>query len=1349
MTNVLFLNHSHLREENLNEYRGIETFPNTSNTNVDDYILGIGDDQDVRIYVNNESNNLNDNEEFFKIPSIPSEDMFLSYGDFNFSFQNNYTTEYILEDNSALDAADFISFDFKKNQPYSNITYGNEISIISGTFNSLVDDLNSTNLWLGSNSSGILNFTVKANYTDATYTNPVINGNVEFNRAKILALILSLLFELTIDANLTIKIKDYSQSTWINLTDPIPINSSTGIQEIKKKIINENLNYIDLSDVCYIQFFFERKDLTSFQGNFYNLELESTYAFDLPITNNTYVALEFDLQGEKTNVNGFYAWVRTLNLTEATNTELNITLYRANDTIVRKEVYLQSLLLNPDYHEMIDSKIFINYTNDNISYFEFNTANTQNMNLSNYFFVIKSNSSDEVYSLVTLPYYDFTADGTTDHQLITTKNDASSWSLAKKQVETTIAPYISGQLDASPFRLNVTRGYMPSDFIYNDNNTLRIQDMIIENLEISAYPYNESSYLTWGLGRWNYSFTTAIENTSANEFEVYLEWNKSIIEDFKFNVSYSINAYWVEGTTSYYNTTYNEDPEWILEYNFDKNSSKFNNWDFIEFWFVYPNYMNAHNLTNPNSEEFLWLIEEESVVTEHPSNLKLVINETYTTPDGIFLLNLTSYNFIHGMHSYINYKGILSETNGFMYGDNISVRLDIQDQNLNAPIGGDANVTLFYPNGTRCPSAEMVNSTGFIDESVLSYDFNNNTILELTDAVTVFGEYQLGFFWLNGSALGCNKITLFIDSYDLDLYNLTYSSNLGTNILIGELNNKVFQNYTMLIASINDTTLGPNLYAINNSEVNQEYSYNFGGQDLSLKMESFMQSENILNPNETVNFKTTIQNTHSFIPFDVKIDMQLVSYIDEDWIIAENTSDTINLNFSGHPDDSYIFDLNLTIPNLDIATNTWRGINAPIRLGGAKTIITLYIEDTVVGIYKSPEYSLLSNKTSENYDGHILGLAISEETTSRSILYEFERDECLYFPDNSSFLVNIIDKNYVSSYRQFNNEFSIALNSKFNNITIDPEAPIKGQSLNFSSTLSTEFDEVLPNKNVICEYFDSSSWVEIGTDITDANGYVTFIIDTLTLDFEGDLMLKLSWEGDVINGVSKNISVITIHEENDISISVNPNDVLIYKNRFTTLTFILSNIGDSNLRLFDITVDIASGLKYTIVEVNYVELNWLSSGDKTEIVIEISITQISQLQLNFTITAQNIITGENVTFSTESSFSVFDPPIVDYFIEVFMFIMIAIFVMIWVVAITYARKVRKEIEEPVEVPLRKPRKGKYIMVSDLKQPTTEKKTVLKKKVEQKDVKPKKTTDLDSLLEERGLTDKQKKKKSKK
>jgi len=86
----------------------------------------------------------------------------------------------------------------------------------------------------------------------------------------------------------------------------------------------------------------------------------------------------------------------------------------------------------------------------------------------------------------------------------------------------------------------------------------------------------------------------------------------------------------------------------------------------------------------------------------------------------------------------------------------------------------------------------------------------------------------------------------------------------------------------------------------------------------------------------------------------------------------------------------------------------------------------------------------------------------------------------------------------------------------------------------------------------------------------------------------------------------------------------------------------------------------------------------------------------------------------------------------------------------------YVKKTKKRIETPYEEPdIRKPRKGKYVAVSELPkeeipetQPIdyTEKKTKKRfKKKKQKTEKTEKkekppTTDLDSLLEEKGLKD---------
>jgi hypothetical protein len=1346
ISTVLFNDLSNITEENRNNENGLIELPYSSDLKINDIITSSGDNQDVRIYANNKSENLNNNQDFFEIPTYSTDDMFLTYGDLNFTFQNNFTTDYILEDDNALQTipkSNFIAFEYNRIRPYSNIILGTGTDNINPpSLNNMFDTSNSTYLHLNA-TNGILNFTIKANFTDDTYTSPVISGNVVFNRTKILGMIQSLLLRLNLDANLTIQVLDYAQSTWVNITKPVLINSSLGIQNIKNRFINTNLNFINLTDVCYIRFIFERSPHVTFNGRFYNFDLMSTLAFDLPITNSSYVALECDLKGKETSLNGFYAWIRTLDLTEAANTHLNITLYRANGTLVRTDDNLRNVDIVPDYADEIDSQLF-NYSKDNITYFSFDTVNTGTLNLSNYFITIKSNNSKDVYSLVSLPYFDYGDDGRTEHKLITTNDFGISWKNAEKQIDTTNQPYTSGQLDASSFKLNVTRGYMPSDFIVNGSNTLKIEDLPIENLNITSYPYNESSYLTWGIGRWNYNLSEPIEDNLANRFRINLTWDPSITKGFEFNVTYSINTFWVENASATYLASYDVNPEWVFRFTLDKNDPKFNNWTYIEFWYVYPNFMSAHNLTNPNLTEILWQIDGESILESNPSKFKIIVNESYSILDGQYTLNLTSHNFIKEMKSFINFDGDLLETNGFMYGDNISIGVGIQDHNVKAPLNGVLNATLFHPNGTRYPIPRLISSSGVIDKSILYYDFNNNTILNLTKDVTPLGEYNIGFIWLNGSAVGCKKLTIYIDTYDIDLTNLTYSSILKKNILHGEVRNKVFTNYTLLIASVNETTgiSNPDFYPINNDDIGQILTYNSGGQQLPLLIKTFNQSENILNPNELVNFKTTIQNIHPFIPVDVKIHVKLVSYANEEWIMAENMSNTVNLNFSGHIEDTYEFDVNLTIPSLDVVSKIWKGVNAPVRLGGAKTVVTVYLDDNVVGTYEPLDYSLISNKTENDFEGNIIGMRITEDVSTRNILNVFERDECSYFPESTLFLVNVVDKNVVSSYEQFTNEFTLNLNSKFTNTTIIPNNPIDGQVINISSILTTEFEVALTNRNVSCHYYYENLWVEIGSDLTDSIGYISFLINTLNLEFENDLLLRLSWEGDSINGVVKNITVNVIQDVNNLSISIRQNAVQIYRNRKNSFTVTVNNFGSSDLRLFNISVDIKNNLAYVIAEINYLELNLFSPGDATHLIIEIDITNIQELDITFSITGQNLITGENVTVSLNSIFQVFDPPIFDYLIELFMFIMITIFALIWISAIIYSRRIKKRIEEPVEE-TRRQRRGRYVKVSELKKPTPSKKTPPKKAVETKE--STQTTDLDSLLEERGLTDKDKKK----
>ncbi|MFW9989582.1 MAG: hypothetical protein ACFFC3_13080, partial [Candidatus Odinarchaeota archaeon] len=1195
--------------------------------------------------------------------------------------------------------------------------------------------------------TGVLNFTIIANFTDTEF-DLITLGNVVFNRSNILSLISNLVISLTENANLTISIYNSSQPTpaWVNITSGVLFNSSLGIQELEDNIINQNLNFIDLSNITQIKFIFERFDHTPFEANIYEYDIRSRYAFDLPITNESYVALEFDLKGNESAVNGFNVWIRTLNISEGVNSHINITLYRANSTIVRDKAMknLRTNTLRPDYNSLIDTKVIDSYIGDNYTYFNFNISKTGKLNLSNYFIVIKSNNSKNVYSLVTLPYIDY-GDADTEHQLKRTYDNGINWVNAKKLIDIESDQYDSGQLDASLFILNVTRGYMPSDFNISGDYNLTIQNLPIEDLEISSYPYNESSYLTWGKGQWINNFTTPITSDDVyNNFTVYLSWNKTNIKGFKFNVTYSVNAYWIEEASSSYSALYNDNPEWIFNYTREVNNPKFSNWSFYEFWYVYPDYFTAQNLTDPNNQEIYWRLKEQSNLTKNPMYNKLVVNSSFANINGTYSLNLTSYNFIDQMYSYINYNATLWETNGFMYGDNISIALKIQDHNYRAPINGNVTATLFYPNGTQFQDAQLNSSEGIINATTLFYDFDNQTILNLTNNLNLFGEYQLGFFWYNGSAIGCKTLKIYIDTYEAEINDFEYYSEINKNILDGRIE-KVYKNYTALVASVNKRAPIPDYFPINDANISAQFVYEIGNQQIPISIDTFKQSQNIINPNETIYFKISITNLYEILPINVKANIRLVSYANEEWIIAQNTTNNVLLELYGDSNDSYEFDVNIKIPELNASSCVWMGENNPIRLAGAKALITVYIEDNEVGIYDSGHISLLSNKTSNNYDGYILGLKKNEKTTSENLINDFERDECTYLPSTNSILLNIFDKNYLSSYKQYSKDFFLTLNSKFINTSINPNTLVKGQTVNVSSILHTEFGTPLENKNISCQYYHLNSWIFLDSNYTNTNGYIEFLIDTQQIDFDEDLLVKLSWDGDVINGASKNVSITVIHQSDQISISINKNSDLIYQNRKQLMSITINNIGDSNLRILEnISIDFNHSLSFSIVSINYLELEMLLPGENTVLILEVDMSNINIFNISTSVTAQNILTNKSITITEATSFKVYSAPFYDYFIEYFIFIIGAIIIIVWIGAIIYAWRTKKRIETPIEEPIKKrPRKGKYVPVSELKKPTPTKMPP-KKLEEPEEIKEQKETDLDSLLEERGLADEKKK-----
>ncbi len=1324
--NSIFTN-SQNEDLNHNEIKDLSV--SSDNYLNDYYITGTGNDQQVQIYATNSSNSNINNQNYFDIPSMSSvDDTFLTRGDFNFTFQNNYTTNYVIEDTYPLNASNFIEFDMNTGSGYSTIALENGTSS-NLNLDTLTDDSLSTSSFINAE-NGIVNLTLSADFSDTTFVNSPTGINLNFDRNLIIGFITSLIFEISRNATLTIMMRDITSSSWVNVTQPISLDSTLGTLDIEQKIINENLQYINLSNENNVQFYFERFDTSNYNITLYELHDKSIYGFDLPITDTNWVALEFDLKGLSSTVNGFNAWIRTLNLTKALDAELNVTLYKANRTVARTSKNLVDNTMRPEYSEKIDSFVldYSAYHGDSIHYFKFNTSNTSNLGLYNYFIVIYSNSSELVYSLATIPRETFgDPDERIDHQLKRSSDGGLSWVNAHKNVPTN---YESEQLDASPFVLNVTRGYMPSDFYISEDDNLNIQDMRVENLAINTGIYATSSALTWGLGRWNNDFTTEITNNTVNDFRIDLNWSKLVIKGFKFNVSYFVKAYWNEPALVGYNVSYNSIPRWHFNFTFDSSNVNLDEWNFYEFWFVYPSYFDATNLTNPSNEDIYNLTGKEVQISGIPQD-KTIVNSTLAT-DGLYVLEATSPNLIKEMHSYIYYKEDLLETNGFMYGDNMTVRLDILDQNGKIPKGGLANVSLYYPNNsTKYPGTDRSSSEAIKIDDTKTYSFSNDTILMVNESVPL-DNYYLGFFWSNGTAIGCKTLKVYINAYDIELDDLFYEPNFNTNVLSGIVS-EVYDNYSLLLASVNETTglTNPDFYTVNQSGLNQEYSIDISGNQIPVMFKSFLQNETILNPGEIVKFSTEIQNLHELINLDVSINVKLVALGNEDWIIDEATSAIQNLSLKGDPsgNDTKDFSVELQVPDFQ-PDGTWMGLNAPIRKGGAKTIVTIYIGNKIAGYYESPDYSILINDHEDIFEGFIIALKYNTGITSESIIRSFQRDQCLYLPESTKIFANIYDDNMLSSYTQFNKSFNLKLNSQFNEIVVNPKTPIRGEFFNLTAKLTSEFGEALENENITLQYYDHGNWSNLSSQMTGPNGTLLCIVDSLSLNEEDAYKFRFSWNGtQLIMGTTENFTVNILRQLNLIDLHLSQNSVQIYRNGLTTINLRIDNIGESTLNITEFIINVDPDLSYKIVKINNLEISKLFPNNSTLVTLEIEVSNIHEFSISLSVKTQNTLTLESNTFNISKSFETFERPLEYYINQAIALIIFVIFACIALITYLVVKRSIRAIETPVEEPTKKKkRRGRYMPVAEIS-----------KEIEEEE-KEESKTDLDSLLEEEGLKD---------
>ncbi len=1327
-------------KNNINEENNGTNLLNTS-SDIDIPFSGVGDDQEGRLYYENRSVSLNNNNGEFNI-TAPKQNTYLNYGDMFFEFEENYVANHTIEDDNALsiNPDKLIYFSCTEDGSELNVDHG----ISYGTFENQFYGYNNDTKMRITTSDGIINFTIKANFSGTFFRAPSNEyGRVNFQIEKILGFLMDFTYNLTADADLTISILRRDNS-WKNIHGPITLSSGASKERtrLSKRIINENLNLVnDTNDCTYINFYLN-SGTSDYEIELYEFTFNATYAFEIPIDINEPIALEFDIRGNNTIVNGFYAWIRTIDIPLAATTELKISIYKSDIIIENRGNIPNFDEAIPETAELAYSTVLLNYNKDGVNYFEFNTIET--LDYYNYFIIIEANNSD-VYRLITIDRRTDYGDNEYDHLLKRYDFGDSAWQLAEIQ-SIGNGPVGSGSLDASSFKLNVTRGYMPSDFKINGNETLVIKGIPLEDTSDKNFKYRFSTnhYMNqWGVGLWNNSIIDPFSNGLNPDFQIDLIWNTTITNDFYFNVSYYVKAYERYDTSVTYSVNYDELPLWTITFNVIFEIAL---WNFTELWFIYPYYFDSSHLITPLSTPDNVISETNGEEPLNNNYDKLILSYNMTEEqNGDYILKARSFNAVNKIYSYLNYNDNIWESQGFMHGDNMSIGVDIGGPDYLGPHDGYANATLYYPDESVYLNIEDFSGTLSDNFKQLYYEFDDQILLNIDETIPVYGTYKLGIFWNNGSSIGCRTLPIYIDQYDVSFGILEYDREDDQNLLsVSKIAKEAepieSQYYNLYIGSINKTMDFPsNFYAINNSNINIEYTYEVSGYDLNVELRNFLQNETIINPEEQISFNITLENKDPYIDLDMKVSVDLVSLMNEEWIIASDISEVKQLSQAGDPNGDYIkdFTVELDIPTLE-ANGFWPGVNAPIRLGGAKAIVTIYIEDEAIGTYDCPDNALLVDQTESEFEGYIISLKSSILSSAKAMHKVFQREDCTYLPDNTTFIANIVDTHYISSYSPFLSSYQLKAKGIFQNIAITPESFMNGNEFNISSLLTTEFDKVLPGESVTCQYNDSGIWVDISDSpqITDSKGYSLFEIDTSVLGIEEDkITLKLIWNGSSI--YLKNTEEITIDFfslVDEITVNAVILDSVIYRNKDSYLQVRLTNTGTSNLNISDISL-IFTGInpKYQIVAQDILVLENLKSGQTTRLILEIKFKDIptNTLTFNITVEGKNIETEVNYSISINIKADVLDRSIIEDIKNQIMILIISIIALIWVASLYYSYRLKKRIERPIEKPEKKrPRKGRYVKVSEIPQPEEEEKVPEKKK----------TTDLDSLLEEEGLED---------
>ncbi len=1213
---------------------------------VDTPYTGSGDSQEVRVYstMTNESRINNGS---FPIDS-PSANARLSSAELNYTFAANYTTLHQVTPYSALDYPRVLNGTYLSNtrladeiNPSSyagNFTTGQWANWDWGHDNDITTYSN-----YSSNATNKIRFEVYSNFSNLFIDDWVFPGAgaLWFNQSMCTGMDLNFTANVNgigvTSVDYKVEAEDWNTHQFQTFgTGQVTIYTST----LRATIYNPGTQFINATQGSHF-----RVTLTNsipFNLTLYEANATVKVVQELEISDSKQIALGFDLLGNAT-VNGFQLLIRTIG--DPTGVQLNAGIYRANWTFPTEVSWSMSPAAHPVGGPLATLSTLPGKILNGI--ITFNFSSPVFCNISNYFIVLNTSSSTVYYRIATVPNTAGTLHGSSSFpNFIDIEPDDFYKSPKVRHIVLNSSlgygenfwnqSYLNQEaraynLNAAPFAINVSRGWMPTDV------NMSLQNEILTDADdvfAHEFPYTNTPGWYWGRGFWKHDIPSPIVNNGWR-FDVPLAWNQFQSQSISFNVTFYAISYAVEIGISNFNVTDSQNPRWIINHTIAANT--YQNWTFNSLAFVYPKSWNQDSalIINP----FYTAIDTVNSEVNNSHYQQTATNNTGIKGQfGLYSFQIESYNAILAVQSFLNWNNTdYWPTNAFMRTDNVSIEFAAQISNI--PVrNGEANTTLFDPNGNRVDAIQWTLKTEIYDQikdGLTYYRFGRANLFNTT-VTTPYGEYTAVSKWSNKTEVGFKHFKIYITNYTPQIQNVRFDREFGYNFVEGSSGQDVKRSnpFDLIVTTVNETTgLSSNFLPLENITTGSEsniFEY--------IRFKYMNINETVFQRGELFEVNISVQNLYAVADIDVQVKFELYYYSKPDWRILEATSDVLTLHQWGQPGYDAMINMTEVFP-----ASSAMGLNCPIRKGPISMRLTFLVNDREVGSWSPRSPFIQVDGTDSSFEGQIMTNYILQNLDSNSFQNPINRTVGCNLPGVTHYFVSIMDAYGVSTETNSSKVVygkSLAL---FENISPLPQIPTVNKLFNLSGNLLSENPNlILSGKQVKFEFLNQITHVwndfngvdTLPTITTDSQGHFTKAFNASIFGLDNLIRVVYTGDDDHLNA-TLNYSLTVIQYSHLIQVLVDES-LKVTGNRDNHVAFWFFNSGNSTLENIQISVVCQEGYLTQVIEADYIQEKSLSSG---EVVIRAYLVRIppltsdSNATFTFTITATVKETLQQVSFA--------------------------------------------------------------------------------------------------------------------